>query len=335
MNTGIFGGDTIPLCSCAFLFEGNPFVTPAKPPISLTRSRARFPFRLCPIAILLLLYFFQQEQIVKDGLRIVAVAPAKGDDSYEMKYNYHPECFNLPRKYSTGAGKMSAAEFVAEILQDESREILPDLTEKLAKDIAGKHRGAAGAAGGGAADADGKKISPIAAVKEAHAARVQGEPVAKKAKKEEGGGGVDPRLVDSYDAHHKEKIDELKDVLRWNRQHLTGTKDVLLQRIMDGEVHGRLPLCPVDGGRLKLSDDSHTVSCAGTFDEATQTRLDCSYRVTASDAPRAEWYVKIVQGVRVCARACGVCLCECLDFVVFAPRHRGIVQPAAAAGSRR
>ena len=99
------------------------------------------------------------------------------------------------------------------------------------------------------------------------------------------------------------KNDELKDVLRWNRQVLKGTKDLLLAKVLDGHVYrGRLTRCPLClGGKLKLEfvgDDGDAdnyklaVSCVGSFDEDKQVRLSCNYVTTPEEAPRWKpWYV--------------------------------------------
>ena len=59
---------------------------------------------------------------------------------------------------------------------------------------------------------------------------------------------------------------------------LTGKKDFVLFKVLDGHLHGRLGRCPLDGGRLKfLEGDYDTVHCSGSFDESSQVRIPCSY----------------------------------------------------------
>lgn len=41
-----------------------------------------------------------------------------------------------------------------------------------------------------------------------------------------------------YGHYHKMRIDELKEILRWNRQILKGTKAVILHKVLDGMLHG-------------------------------------------------------------------------------------------------
>jgi len=246
------------------------------------------------------------EFIDKDALRIVTVLPAK-EDSYEVHQNVHPACFSMPRKYTTGATKMTPEEFVADVLEDISEDgaVLPEHAAELAAAI------------GSAKKKKDDKDSPIYAVKQAFLARSEQdekEPAAKKTKTSAKGdaipttehGGVDSRFVDAYAQYHKHTLPALKEILKWNRQHVSGTKDVLLHRILDGVVRGRLPRCPLDGGRLKLDENDpkskqperhNTVHCQGTFDEESQTRMDCGYCQKVEDAPRVKWCVHTSQHV--------------------------------------
>ena len=54
--------------------------------------------------------------------------------------------------------------------------------------------------------------------------------------------GIDWRIPD--DMYEMLKADVLKDMLRWNRQMLGGKKNMLLVRIIDGQMNGRLARCP-------------------------------------------------------------------------------------------
>lgn len=70
----------------------------------------------------------------------------------------------------------------------------------------------------------------------------------------------------------------------WNRQVLTGKKDFVLFKVLDGHVHGRLGRCPLDGGRLKFMEgDYETVHCPGGFDEDSQIRLPCAFTGKRTD----------------------------------------------------
>jgi len=253
-----------------------------------------------------------KEKIAKGALRICSVVPESDTNPYEMKQNHHPACFALPRKYSSGANKMTAAEFVDAVLEDasESHDILPAKAEELAAAIAAKAPGKAKTEGdGGGDDNTTNTTNPMQLIKAALEARNSNnkkteaaEPSPKKAKTESTSvepNGADSRAVDCYaqwlERDPKDRTSEaLKDCLKWNRQHCTGTKDVLLHRYIDGNVHGRLLRCPLDGGRLKLAESSNGVTCGGSFDEASHTRLDCSYKSDAAAAPRGEWYVVMI-----------------------------------------
>merc|ERR1712060_790383 len=85
---------------------------------------------------------------------------------------------------------------------------------------------------------------------------------------------------------------QLKDVLRWNRQMLGGTKDVLIQRIIDGDMNGRLGLCPICfKGKLKFNTENNTVVCNGYFDEELNVRRSCFFGTGRNEAPRLQpWF---------------------------------------------
>ena len=200
---------------------------------------------------------------------------------------YHPACFNLPRKYATGASKISPAEFVRDILQDTSSDgsILPARADELAQAIAAK----GGSAVGSGAKEDGEgdpSHAAIAKIKKEYEQTVasskgDGEKPSKKAKSNS------TTLLEAYGEYHKQTAEKLKTVLRWNKQVQTGNKDFLLLKVLDGCVYGRLARCKLcDGGRLKLLEDGETVVCGGTFDEDLSRRIECSYRAKAFEAPR-------------------------------------------------
>lgn len=112
-------------------------------------------------------------------------------------------------------------------------------------------------------------------------------------------------VVEWYGKYHKLKNEQLKDVLRWNRQVMTPpTKEALLYKAIDGALYGRLARCALcGGGRLKITfpDISKAKStpppggalvvCSGSFDEDTQRRIDCAFSCAPSAAPRLQpWY---------------------------------------------
>ncbi len=75
-------------------------------------------------------------------------------------------------------------------------------------------------------------------------------------------------MLKVYKKYHKDKVAELKDVLRWNKQLLGGTKEFVLFKVVDGVVHGRLWLCPLCAGDLKyMEGDYDSICCSGRYDE--------------------------------------------------------------------
>lgn len=100
-----------------------------------------------------------------------------------------------------------------------------------------------------------------------------------------------------YLNHYFDKTNEaLKDILRWNHQPVTGKKDLLLCRLLDGHYsNARLSRCPTCGqGRLKLDEkNTNQALCNGYFDEDLQLRKSCFYVCPIDKAPRlGPWYVE-------------------------------------------
>jgi len=199
-------------------------------------------------------------------------------ESYSTNQSFHPLCYSLPRKLSTGANKITVEEFVADILEDRSDgEILPAKADEIVELIKSK-------------PAKQEAESLVSKLKAAWQKRMDDskEPPAKKTKTED---GVSDRAIELYGEYHKFKNDDLKDILGWNRQVKTGNKDFMLAKVIDGCMYGRLSRCMMCGGRLKMNDHGKIV-CSGTFDEDTQTRADCAYTATPEEAPRHQpWCV--------------------------------------------
>jgi hypothetical protein len=224
---------------------------------------------------------------------------------------HHPRCFNLPRKLTQvcqivvavftasfvrltalhashccfqGAGKITPEEFVNTVLQDTTNgKILPAKAQELAEQIGAK------VVKPKAAEA----ASAMTELRDAFLARQQEqeegkEPASKKLK------SVDPARLDAYGKFQHLKNAGLEDVLQWNRQYKTGPKDYLMEKVIDGEIHGRLARCPLCSGHLKLATDGKTVICNGSFDEDSHTRIDCAYSGKPAEAPRFQpWYVPV------------------------------------------
>lgn len=91
------------------------------------------------------------------------------------------------------------------------------------------------------------------------------KPPAKKLKFSE----EDIAKVEIYMQHEKETNDQLHDILKWNRQLVSGTKDILMARVIDGQMHGRLGRCPLCvRGKLQLENEAaKNAICKGFFNE--------------------------------------------------------------------
>ena len=200
-----------------------------------------------------------------------------------MVQSVHPKCFSLPRKF---AGTVD--DFVDETLTDATGgDILPKerdaLVEAIQATAAAAKKSSKSSASASSADGIIEKLKEKAS---------DGEPQPKKAKTD------DPyttnEFVDAYRVYQKEKNDDLKDLLKWNRQFITGTKNYLLVKVLDGHVHGRLARCQMcQGGRLKIDErNCAVVVCNGQFDEDAQQRIPCTFKCGVQDAPRWKpWYV--------------------------------------------
>ena len=81
-------------------------------------------------------------------------------------------------------------------------------------------------------------------------------PKSKKVKTETEISETDRTKAEIFAVLSSKKVDELKDVLRWNKQIVGGNKDTLLARIVDAKLHGRLGRCPSClRGRVKLTEE--------------------------------------------------------------------------------
>ena len=66
------------------------------------------------------------------------------------------------------------------------------------------------------------------------------------------------------------KLPSLKDYLRWNDQMLKGTKDVVLNKVIDIAVRGRFPRCQDCGGKIAIDEDNdESVKCGGGWDDVS------------------------------------------------------------------
>lgn len=228
-------------------------------------------------------------KIQKDEIRIGS-SVVDENRGYSMSSWYHPACFNLPKKYATGAEKISEEQFLEDVIEDEEGILSEEgKKEEIAAQIATKAERKKKDDGD---DSDDRFIGKLKAEfdaltesggkndnKRKSSNGASGEPSAKRAKQ-----------LDVYGEVHKYNNEELKNELRWNKQIMTGNKDLLLTKVIDGRINGRLALC-VCGGQLKLHESGTKVICNGTFDEDAQRKITCSLEYTPEKAARWHpWY---------------------------------------------
>lgn len=81
-------------------------------------------------------------------------------------------------------------------------------------------------------------------------------------------------------------VENLKTLLRTNRQPVTGNKAELVKRVSEGVVLGAMQPCPqCFGGKLRYHVDTGIYTCHGFMDDDQYTY--CYYK--AADATRAPW----------------------------------------------
>lgn len=222
-----------------------------------------------------------KEKIDKDELRIGKESPGPSDD-FKMTSWYHAKCFTIPPKALKG---VTPEEFVDTILRDNSEsgeDILPERRDEVVALVAEKPPKKKKSEDGG-----DPFIAKLKREYEEMAAVEDGddEPKAKKAK------SSDARALELYGEYHNMTLAELKVILDRNRQTKTGTKPILIHKVIDGALHGRLGWCSVCGGRLKMNDDCSKVACLGRFDEEHQARIPCAVTYKLEKAPRDQpWF---------------------------------------------
>lgn len=103
----------------------------------------------------------------------------------------------------------------------------------------------------------------------------------------------DVEITEEQKLHLKYKsmtVARLKEFMRKNKQLIGGKKAELVDRCVDGELNGALPVCPTCGaGKLKLNEDKKGVSCPGYFDEDCGMRISCSYVDDVHAVERNVW----------------------------------------------
>ena len=143
---------------------------------------------------------------MKGEIRLQVHAPGQGD--FTMTSNYHTSCFALPRRLKSDGAEAFVTSYIQDTSDDQS--ILPAHQDKIIQDIemATSHTG--------------KKKHKDETIEDSFMARVEStakseldakEPAAKKVKKEQD--DEFRKFVELYKVHHKQKIDDLKDFLRY------------------------------------------------------------------------------------------------------------------------
>jgi len=233
------------------------------------------------------------QKIDKGELRIGSSAPGPGD--YDIVKWYHVECFPFPRKLKSEGETCQT--FVETILEDNTDEGILNDEEKAAEIIALlEQKGCRKKVDAETGESPPQGASDVIAKIKRTAELIAQEddedsPKSKKVKTETEISETDRAKAEIFAVLSSKKVDELKDVLRWNKQIVGGNKDTLLARIVDAKLHGRLGRCPSClRGRVKLTeeDGGATVFCSGWFDEELQIRHSCFYKAPAAQAPRLQ-----------------------------------------------
>ena len=201
---------------------------------------------------------------------------------------------------------MSVDDFVDEHLVDRSNDLIlsdPVKRQEIIDDIAyrppkatKKKKGEEGDDNSDESSAIAKKLKEIKSVMENDEDGDDDDDTERRAKKSKTTGDDSiETYAKAMKVYAKLKNDDLKSILRWNLGYgMTGTKDILLLRCIDGHVHGRLGRCPTCfQGKLQLKDEDAgvTVNCLGYYDEDLARRIPCGYAVANSSAPRLQpWY---------------------------------------------
>ena len=119
-----------------------------------------------------------------------------------------------------------------------------------------------------------------------------GSPSSKKSKK------MSPEMKEMgvFLKYNAMKGRELKELLAWNRQTKSGTKDILVEKCKDGEMNGAIPPCPACSDKSNLSSTSLRLDpntggfiCGGFFDKESDYRRNCPFKSAANELKRDPW----------------------------------------------
>ena len=215
---------------------------------------------------------------------------SKFDDKVMTKW-YHLECFPIPRKLNN----MSIEEFLDEYIDDETEEkLLSDEKEKeriveiMKSTKKATDSKAESGGGGGGVSSYMQSVIQNATILELEAEAVDGDDDAEpKKKKSKIMSDNERALAEAYLKFKNLKIGELQDILSWNKIVKTGNKNVLLTRVIDGYVNGRIGKC-VDctEGKPRIADDGSGIVCNGYYDEDLGTRRPCGSKIEIDAAER-------------------------------------------------
>ena len=208
------------------------------------------------------------------------------DDRVMTKWT-HFECFSLPKQFkSTPFG-----EFLDEHVDDNTEgKILSDEGEK--QSIVDRFNSKSSATTTDSSKVKGDNESEFLKSVKRNAAILEGDeeesdedqPKQKKAKTMS---DDEKALAEAYLKVKSMKNGELQDILSWNKVVKTGTKNVLLTRVIDGYARGRIAKCVQCGnGKPKIDDDGSAIVCTGYFDKDLHGHVPCGSRVKVESVER-------------------------------------------------
>jgi len=112
-----------------------------------------------------------------------------------------------------------------------------------------------------------------------------------KAKEENGSISGEKKPLTEEDLLHKNTLKTLKKMLSFNEQPTTGTKDELIEKILELSEKGAYPKCPkCNKSTLKSvfsEDEKETYVCPGFFEGSKYTR--CGFTAPRETLPRLPW----------------------------------------------
>ena len=241
-----------------------------------------------------------------------------------MLTHFHPKCFKPPKQIKSGVTDRDLLDWLEEGRNFDSLD-----AEQLAYVIAGIHEGIATNPKTLAA-AKKRKFEEMAAKLEAEEAedssdddssdeemddndddgvidlsgskkekkKKKKKKKAKKKKKKKAKKNPSPEIIEMqlFLKYNKMKNAQMKEMLKWNRQPVGGTKDVLVEKCKDGEVNGAIPPCPkCEGGgksgtTLKVNDkDPSLWKCSGYYNQDGGFMAQCFFAAPINELKRDTW----------------------------------------------